>query len=102
MAGRTRSIKCPYEQKKECSSGCIHTKTCARWKEITKVGLCKGCDLHAAGCHATCKAYGLWRAEHEKERKTICENRKKDMEVWSYARYASEKMRKRRKNRRKE
>lgn len=29
MAGRTRSIKCPYDQKKECSSGCIHTKTCA-------------------------------------------------------------------------
>ena len=76
MAGRTKSIKCPYEQKKECSSECIHTKTCARWKEITKVGLCKDCDPHAAGCHAMCKAYGLWRAEREKERKTICEKQK--------------------------
>lgn len=52
-------MKCAYEEK-ECSSACIHTKTCAKWKLRNGKAPCRDCGTRTEGCHTTCREYKHW------------------------------------------
>lgn len=70
-------MKCAYEDK-ECSSACIHTRTCAKWKLKNGKAPCRDCTDRSEGCHASCKKYNKWLKEKQSKNAEIRKKRERE------------------------
>ena len=84
-------MKCKYEDK-ECSSTCIHKKTCYVYKLAKGEAPCKECSSHTSTCHADCEKYKIWSNARRERLDKINKERKKDCESYDRAREAVKRM----------
>lgn len=79
-------MKCAYEDK-ECSSACIHAKTCAKWKLKNGKAPCLECQKRTETCHISCEDYKRWvrnklkrnsKVRKQRERERASDERQRD------------------------
>lgn len=73
-------MKCAYEDK-ECSSACIYTKTCAKWKLRNGKAPCRDCQDRSEECHTSCMAYKEWSNRQQERNAKIRKERIREQDL---------------------